>query len=158
MKKNWLHIKAVVLPALLAGCAYHEPTSGPTANVVFSNRSGSPASVVIYENATDCTRGASTDTFRTLEERKLKVRANQELALTFGYSVHVPGIRQIISCFVTVTFLPAENQSYELHMLEQVNTCSVQGWRLGSSREPIALRRRLPLDAERKTASPCRPL
>ncbi|MGA7986032.1 MAG: hypothetical protein WCA01_12700, partial [Burkholderiales bacterium] len=107
-----------LLAVVCAGCAigahpYEEPSSGPVTSVTFRNATTGGSYVWIYGDAARCSRRRNAGAIPPSGTKDMRVRANRELALTFGY-----GTRRmtniIITCKVTVSFTPEAQKSYEV--------------------------------------------
>lgn len=120
-----------LLGVVCAGCAvgppsYEEPSSGPVTSVTFRNATSGGSYVWIYEDAARCSRRRKAGAIPPSGTKDLRVRANRELAFTFGY-----GTRRmtnlVITCKVTVSFTPKAQERYEvtLESSRDLSRCAV---------------------------------
>jgi hypothetical protein len=120
-----------LVAAVCAGCAvrpqpYEEPSSGPVTSLTFRNATSGGSYVWIYGDAARCSHLRNAGAIPPSGTKDLRVRANRELAFTFGY-----GTRRmtnlIITCKVTVSFTPLAQKSYEVTLASSRNleACSV---------------------------------
>lgn len=112
----------IVIPFALSACGtfYSDVTSGDASTVLFSNGTGEKMTLIIYDDATECTgRRVSKPPVSPGEERKLIVTANRELALTFAHRGN-----PVTSCNATFTFIPVAGKTYEIHTRPGSEVCS----------------------------------
>lgn len=108
----------VSLALVCAGCAivtrpYVEPSSGPITNLTLRNATNGNSYVWLYGDAARCSRRWNAGAIPPAGTKDLRVRANRELALTFGYGTHKM-TNIVITCKVTVSFTPEAQKTYDV--------------------------------------------
>ena len=144
----------LVLSALgLSACAnlkYEEPTSGPTATLIFKTDAIGPVGAILYRQAADCSGAQYAGAVQAGKDVRVRVPADRELAThmtSSSTSAYDTRIRTL--CEVVVSFLPAKDNVYQVmySLYPDQRKCSVlvRGFGVGGNGrgEPVEVNRRI---------------